>query len=77
MPFNFLFHSPPLEMSMDLISNNLRKQACFQHFLSFLWNMMTASHDQKKIGVIKLKIVWKKEEPDMNEVISCFCGTVA
>ena len=36
--------------------------------------MMTASHDQKKIGVIKLKIVWKKEEPDMNEWFRVFAA---
>ena len=32
---------------------------------------------RKKIGDIKLKIVWMKEDPGMKEVISCFSGTVA
>ena len=32
---------------------------------------------RNKIDAIKLKIVSTKEDPGINEVISCFCGTVA
>ena len=63
---------------MSLISNNLWKQACLQHFLSFFYEIRWQHlMIRGQIAFIKQKIVRRKEDMGMNEVILCFGGTIA
>ena len=61
---------------MSLISNDLRKHACSQHFLSFYEIRWQHPMIRSKVAFIKQKIVRMKEDMGMNEKISCFCGTI-
>ena len=61
---------------MSLISNNLRKESCFHHFLFFYeirWQHVLV---RSKVDFMKKKVkenVEIKEEQSMNKVISCWC----